>query len=129
MENKGFGDYQARLAAIRERYRASAIELAALRNHFFAEFPMARHIGDAQWVEIYWLIHELWETSPQQEVQNAAKSPGSAVAVPPPDFTEEASMLCAVCGFPLTGRQRLYCGETCKKKSARKQAKRAATHL
>ncbi|MBI5844726.1 MAG: hypothetical protein HZB23_08665 [Deltaproteobacteria bacterium] len=125
MEDKGFGDYQARLSALKDRYAAAALELASLRSNFFAQYPMARHIGDAQWVEIYWLIHELWETSPQQEIHHAGPLPDSA-ARKPEDAPADSPMVCAVCGFPLTGRQRLYCGEACKKKATRKNSRRTA---
>jgi len=126
MEDKGFGDYQARLSALKEKYAAAALELASLRSSFFARYPMARHIGDAQWVEIYWQIHELWETSPQQEIHHAGPIPDSASGHIIEDKAGDSPMVCAVCGFPLTGRQRLYCGEACKKKATRKNSRRPA---
>ncbi len=117
MEGNGFGDYSARLASLKERYTEFVTELTELRNRFFADFPMVRHIGDAQWVEIYWQIHELWEASAQEDSPALSKKHASGGAGHEGQGGSDA--VCSVCGFPLSGRQRLYCSESCKKKAAR----------
>jgi len=127
MEEDDYLQFKKELSKINEKRKEFWAELRNARNEFLSNHPPKNYKDDSQWQEIYCFIRGMWESTFKEELRRQMGLPIKGIdSRRLPRGLYKNNLLCEVCGFPLTGRQKANCSDYCR--NVKKSKKYRATH-